>query len=350
MPRVAIAGGNCRTALTWIGAAALIGLCLQTGAGVGCDTARAVDGDLAVGRLKLSEPKSYRLLVTIQVGGGQRDADNILCTAPVPVDWPEQQVKLLEERKPAGVTTRLRRIADKGEMLTVSIPHLARGGQITVERVYEVTRYTIRFAGAPADLRAPVKVRLEHREFVSSAPGIELNHPKLKELHAKLQTELKRPDAPAWDQVRSYFDWVRSHVQFQAGPYRGAAKTLQTRSGDCEDYTALFVALCRLSRIPARSVWIEGHAYAEFFLEDASGQGEWIPCELVGPVDQGGQGGFGVAADRRPILQKGDEFVDTLTGKTLRYMPQTLKATGGPVTFQSTRLIQAPPGRGEATR
>lgn len=56
--------------------------------------------------------------------------------------------------------------------------------------------------------------------------------------------------------VFEIYNWVRTFLQPASfDPVdRGAVYALQTRSGDCTEYAALFVALCRSSGIPARLV------------------------------------------------------------------------------------------------
>ena len=49
-------------------------------------------------------------------------------------------------------------------------------------------------------------------------------------------------------------------------------------------------------------VWVPGHCYPEFYLEDAEGRGHWIPCQAAGTR------AFGSMPEHRPILQKGDNF------------------------------------------
>ena len=77
---------------------------------------------------------------------------------------------------------------------------------------------------------------------------------------------------------------------------------LSTGVGDCEELTSLFIALCRQHGIPARSVWVDGHTYPEFYLVDGQGVGEWFPCQAAGDR------AFGSLPAMRPILQKGDRF------------------------------------------
>ncbi len=60
------------------------------------------------------------------------------------------------------------------------------------------------------------------------------------------------PEATA----REIHDWVRAHVQDGGydGTDRGAGHALVHRRGDCTEFAALFVALCRRAGIPARAM------------------------------------------------------------------------------------------------
>ena len=41
---------------------------------------------------------------------------------------------------------------------------------------------------------------------------------------------------------------------------------LRDGTGDCEELSSLFIALCRAHGIPARTVWVPDHCYPEFYL------------------------------------------------------------------------------------
>ena len=82
--------------------------------------------------------------------------------------------------------------------------------------------------------------------------------------------------------------------------------------------------MCRLKGIPARSVWIEGHAYPEFFLEDRAGKGHWIPCESLGTRNFGGISRYAL------IMQKGDNFRWSQKRGPQRYVMPTLSCSLGP--------------------
>ena len=78
--------------------------------------------------------------------------------------------------------------------------------------------------------------------------------------------------------------------------------------------------MCRSVGIPARAVWVPGHCYPEFYLEDEHGQGHWCPCQAAGTRI------FGAMPEARPILQKGDNFRLPGSPKPHRYVQETVSA------------------------
>jgi hypothetical protein len=66
-----------------------------------------------------------------------------------------------------------------------------------------------------------------------------------------------------------------------------ALEVLRTRVGDCNEHTALFVALARSIGIPSRInvglVYVRGafyyHAWPEVYLDEGKGQGLWLPVD-----------------------------------------------------------------------
>jgi transglutaminase-like putative cysteine protease len=66
-----------------------------------------------------------------------------------------------------------------------------------------------------------------------------------------------------------------------------AREVLRTKVGDCNEHTALYVAMARAAGIPARIavglVFIHGafyyHAWPEVYIDEGSGQGLWLPVD-----------------------------------------------------------------------
>jgi hypothetical protein len=101
-------------------------------------------------------------------------------------------------------------------------------------------------------------------------------------------SELERPDA-----VRKIGDYVAEHLTYvrTRGGHPASAPasiTLSTREGVCINYSRLFVALCRASGIPARTVngVVRNHddpttyEFHHEWMEYLDGSGYWHPVDL----------------------------------------------------------------------
>lgn len=84
--------------------------------------------------------------------------------------------------------------------------------------------------------------------------------------------------------ARKLYDAVIQRMHYSRdSDFKGAGRAWEDRQGQCCDYAAIFVALCRNRGIPARGVagfrfgprrW-ELHVWAEFYLHGAG----WVPCD-----------------------------------------------------------------------
>ena len=104
----------------------------------------------------------------------------------------------------------------------------------------------------------------------------------------------------------------------------GCVAAIDKGTGDCNQLTSTFVAICRASGIPARTVQIPSHCYPEFYLQDGNGKGHWYPAEASGSDD------FGGIRTHAPIMQKGDNFKVAVPGagtQTYRFLPENVTGT-----------------------
>jgi transglutaminase-like putative cysteine protease len=268
--------------------------------------------------IRLGEPKTsqWRIGVTVKAPGA---VTGILATTPVPMDWPEQQVKIVGEEKSANVGRISYRTLDGGvKQMLVSIPRLAAGDEATAIVTFEVAKSRILEPLETAGLAPPAKTNRDLARFLLPSPYIESTDAKIKSLAAEITT-----GKPAgWDQSAAVFDWVRENVKYEfAEQIKPAVQALADGEGDCEELSSLVIALCRANKIPARAVWVPGHCYPEFYLEDAKGKGHWYPCQAAGAERE-----FGSMIEDRPILQKGDNFKVPEERGPQRYVKQFLTA------------------------
>jgi hypothetical protein len=278
--------------------------------------------------LELADPRTYRLKVVIRIEAPEGAVKNVIATGPIPMDWPEQTVRLLSQKiSPAAKCTETV-LKGQAAMIRFQVPQIPKGGSAFVERLYEITRYRTKLSIHGEELKLGRGVPAELKEQIAGVPpGIELKDPKMISLAESLRKSAD--DSSPWELIKTIWSWTRDNVKFENGDFRGALYAVENRCGDCEEMSALFVGLCRLSGIPARTVWVEsqqtGHDYPEFYLVDKQGKGHWIPAQVVGPP------WFVEITEYRPIFQKGDRFYDPFQKAYVRYVPHTVRGFDGQV-------------------
>ena len=280
----------------------------------------AVTGEAAGPTLGESREQKYRVGVVVTAEGGS--CRDIYATLPVPAEWPEQKVQILsEDLSPDVRGLRYRTLAGGVKQMIVEIPELPSGQKAHAIVTFSLDRAAILPPTDHSSLTIPQKPDRALRAYLGPSPYIETRHPKIVKL-AKATGE----DLSGWQKVEAIYDTVREKVEYRNGDLKGAARALADGWGDCEELTCLFIAMARAEGIPARTVWVEGHCYPEFYLVDGEGKGWWFPCQAAGTRS------FGGMPDQLPILQKGDAFRDPdRPSQPLRYVSEFIKgsAKGG---------------------
>ncbi len=259
----------------------------------------------------------YRVGVRVAAEGGP--CRGLYATLPVPTEWPEQRVRVVEEDFSRGVRgPQYRVLGDGVKQMQISIPSLPAGGREHAIIVFELERLAIVAPVNPHAWRIPEKPSRDLRLYLGPSPYIETRDPKIVRFAKEAAGEHE-----GWRRVEAIYDAVREKVEYRNGDLKGARRALADGWGDCEELTCLFIAAVRSQGVPARTVWVEGHCYPEFYMEDEAGNGCWHPCQAAGTR------AFGSMPDQLPILQKGDDFRDPdRPGKSLRYVAEFLKGSG----------------------
>ncbi len=239
---------------------------------------------------------------------------NVIATFPIPMDWPEQKVKLISQTVNPAVTAWTTRDLPAGvRQVVMQMRRVPAGSTVEATFTFEIERSRILAPEITDDLVIPTRPDRDLRLYMGNSPNIDASNARIKIASRELAS---REAANDWDRVEQIYDYVREKVQYVEGPLKNASDALKDGNGDCEEMTSLFVALCRNARIPARMVWIPDHCYPEFYLQDGEGNGFWFPCQAAGTRQ------FGRMDEYRPVLQKGDRFKVPEKSTPMRYVSE----------------------------
>ena len=247
----------------------------------------------------LGKARTYRVRVGMEMSTSGT-ATGLVGIVPIPIEWPEQTVRIVEEEKTPQVgRVTYRNLEDGARQMMISVPKLRRGETARATVTYEVRRHGLVGPEATDEFRIPQRPGRDLRHYLQSGP---LTNAKDASIIAAKDKAIDSVEG-AWNQVRAIHDWVLDNVRYQERPeIKTAGIALQEGMGDCQELSSLFVAMCRAHGVPARCVWIPRHSYAEFYLEDANGRGHWFPVESTNKEQ------FGFLPRTEIILQKGDNF------------------------------------------
>lgn len=255
------------------------------------------------GPILAKEETVERWKIGVVVSADQGTCGDLHGMVALPVDWPEQDVKVVEEDISPYISQTNYRTVDTVNQIVIDIAQLPAGQEASALLTYEITR---RSQLPPEDTRSLVKANAKKlpkamRHYLGPSPGIESNNGKFKALGRRILQ--KAGDENDWRKVELLFDWVRDNIEARdKQPQPSAIQALHDKASNHEGMCWLFIALCRSMEIPARTVWVPKYCYPEFYLQDEEGHGYWFPCRVAGTRE------FGGINEHRPIWQKGDNF------------------------------------------
>jgi len=280
-----------------------------------------LQGPLPEGGVRLDKTlrSRYQIGMIIKAVGGP--CKGLYGTAPLPTEWPEQKVRIVDQEFSPQVKSVTYRVLDTSvKQMVVEVPMLNAGETATALITLEIDRSSMLGPEDPAKFVWPDRPDKKVLPYLGPSPYIECTDPKIRSLAKDILRD--KDQLNAWQKVELIYDTIREKVKYQNGNLKGALAALKDGNGDCEELTSLFIAVCRASGVPARTVWVPGHCYPEFYLHDKEGKGHWFPCQAAGTKD------FGGIPEHRPILQKGDKIRVPEHKDPQRYAAEYLKGAG----------------------
>ena len=276
------------------------------------------ESNLSIQGITFSNPEKNKWKVGVKAIVGSGSVRNAVFTFPIPKNWPEQSVSMVEDEIPTNAIIGDGRKIDQGlDQLVVRFPYLAPRQEVLITKTFLVSTSQIDAPKETSGFIKPKSRNSDARKYLRPSPGINFQNSKLKRQVKELATDKKT----AWEEIEAIYDWVRDNIEDTTNEPRQIANVFQDKTGCNEDKVCLFVGMCRANKVPARMVWVQGTIYAEFMLVDPSGKTHWFPCNI------GGIREFGSYAEPRIILQKGDNFRVPEKEKTLKYVGEVFQGT-----------------------
>lgn len=281
--------------------------------------------------LEYVAPKKYEMQIGVKVTAGDLNMVSAFATTVFPAEWPEQKVEVVEVNFPNPWRHSFRDLPGGNKQLLMQAPMLAARSMNEVTIKLSVEKSHIVGPKTTDQFVVPKQLSRELKNYMGNSPFIEATSSEVRKIVREIEAGEPASD---WDKAEKIYDWIRENIKYARGEFNNnrrkladnlktVKQTLRDKSGDCEEMTSMFVAMCRAADIPARCVWIPNHCYPEFYLEDAEGNGHWFPCQVAGTRN------FGSMPEYLPVLQKGDRFKVPEDSQQLRYINDFLKSTEG---------------------
>lgn len=278
------------------------------------------------------EPRTYDVSIGVELKGveGQCEA---MASTPVPVTHPEQRIDDVKIEK-IGCDAAIRELAPGAGQLILHAPEIAPGQSVKAIAHFKITLFK-QYHGFNKEQFSPEQVvpLVIRSAAMGDSPGIQTNASVVRKLASQISNGYEHP----WEKAEAFVKWIRTSIRPQLGEYTSVVTAIQRKVGDCEEMSALFVAFCRASGIPARLVWVPNHNWAEFYLTDHDQKGHWIP------VHPACYNWFGWTGAHELVIQKGDRVRVPETSNPCRLLVDWMRSNGRPKASYVASLTPLPP-------
>jgi len=161
----------------------------------------------------------------------------------------------IDRKRPSRLRVRLRGAKLDGFALDGGRQTL-RGDTLTIEREDSTA------GGAPYTMPMPLAMRMSFRRELSPEPLVQIGDSRIVALARRIRGDVRDPLVAA----RRINAWVHDSLKKTvAVTIPSATQVLESRSGDCNEHTQLFIALSRAAGVPARSAAGLAHVGGKFY-------------------------------------------------------------------------------------
>ena len=205
---------------------------------------------------KLGKETKVQFRVGAEITATHGACKNITAMVTVPLECPEQKVTIISEDFSPDVRDVTYRPVPGGEVkqMVIFVPYLADGTTAHAIITAEVTTSVVLPPEKTDELKIPKKISPKLKLYTIASPYIETNHQRIHALSKEIFADVPET-ATDWQKVEAIYDAVLKKINYKEGPDKGAAEALRDKEADCQGRSAVFIAVCRANKIPARMVW-----------------------------------------------------------------------------------------------
>ncbi len=162
---------------------------------------------------------------------------------------------------------------------------MERNAEIAIEVNYDVLSFTTGFLVSASQIPSYNSSSDLYKRYTQPEELVQSDEQAI----VSAALDITRNVSSVHQKVARIYDFVIKHVRYAAQDYeKGALWALENKTGDCSEYSYLFVALCRVAGIPARiqtgfgfslvgETVENGHMWAEYYLEEYG----WTPVDAT---------------------------------------------------------------------
>ena len=273
--------------------------------------------------VRFGEERVFKWQAGVKIEANQGPVSGLYVTFTVPTDWPEQQVQVIDTDVTPNCGEITTRQLNSGVMqMIINGATIRAGEEGHILVTMKVTTHVLLPPTDTSTWQIPKKAPKDVLPYLSPSSFIDSRQSKVRDKAKELTKDVESD----WAKVEAIHDWVRDNVKLEEGELKGTVDAIKDGRASAEEIVSVFVALCRAAKVPARMVWVQGHFYAEFYLQEKDakkGGGAWFPAELIGARN------FGGLANPKPILQKGDSIDVPEYKEPQRFVPELVKGKKG---------------------
>lgn len=264
--------------------------------------------------IRYQNPQKYEVLYVVRLFNTGAQPEKVKIYQFRPVEWDTQKDINVEEISPLPTKESMDQIGNGiyyWEMKKV--PNI--GESISFITRFTFTAYETTAIINPDDIQPYNTENPDYKLYTRSERFIEADDPEI----IQLANQVAGTETNPYQIAHKFYDYIIDsyHYERTGKGLLGAKSFMETGKGECDDYTALFVALCRSKGIPSRPIvgyWAlsgidQTHVWGEVYIEPFG----WIPVDpTVGQFQKTTREYyFGNIDNRRVILNKNFNIILT---------------------------------------